>query len=145
MLFFLQNIFIACNFAFEEIYFVIFPPLPSVLHLRCDNGKLWQMELFWKVFPGCLFPDETHLFLLLSLLRRENGLFTASPDVPERQNLLSENLIITNGKLEQPGLAQTGPHSSVTEGDSPALNTQTLYWSTYHLSTFKLELRLQEF
>lgn len=49
---------------------MIFPPLPSVLHLRCDNGNLWRMKLFWKVFPGCLFSDETHLFLLLSLLRR---------------------------------------------------------------------------
>lgn len=28
-------------------------------------------------------------------------------DVSQRQNLLPENLIITNGELEEPGLAQT--------------------------------------
>lgn len=61
------------QFCFKEIYFVIFPPLPGVLHLRCDNGNLWRMELFWKVFPGCLFSDETHSFLLLSLLWRTRG------------------------------------------------------------------------
>lgn len=79
---YLHNIYMAsCNFALEELLFY-HRSSPGVLHLRCDNGNLWQMELFWKAFPGCLFPDETHLFLLLSFLRRlrgENGLFTASP------------------------------------------------------------------
>lgn len=130
---YLHNIFMAsCNFALEELLFY-HRSSPGVLHLRCDNGNLWQMELFWKVFPGCLFPDETHLFLLLSLLRRLRGkmVFSQLPlDVSERQNLLSENLIITNGELEQPGLAQAGPPFSVTEGDSPDLNTRSSCWTT---------------
>lgn len=44
---FAQNIFMAsCNFALEVIYFVMYPPPPRVLHLKRDNGNLWQMELF---------------------------------------------------------------------------------------------------
>lgn len=58
---FWQNIFIAlCIFALEKICFVIFPPLlvSSITDVIMEN--LWQMELFWIGFPGCVFPDETH-------------------------------------------------------------------------------------
>lgn len=68
-------------------------------------------------------------FLLLSLLRHPRGgkwsFRSLLLDVSQRQNLLSENLIITNGELEEPGLALTGRPCAVTEGDSPDVNTRT--------------------
>ena len=50
------------QFCFRGDSFSDLPSPRGVLHLRCDNGNLQQMELFLKAFPGCLFPDETHLF-----------------------------------------------------------------------------------